>query len=232
MALFEERYGEEVRVVSMGPSRELCGGTHAQTTGQLGTFLIVSESAVSAGVRRLECLTGREAILEIQLQREQSRELCQFMKSKPTELLDRVKKLHARVKELEKAPGKAATLPFNPSELAKKAIKSDKVTFLASRVPADSPKSLREVGDVIRDILGPNSVITLAAEGPDNKALLLVVVGKDQLDRYKAGDLVSKIAPAVGGSGGGKAELAQAGGPDASGLDKALELAKTLVLGR
>ncbi|MDR1676909.1 MAG: alanine--tRNA ligase [Deltaproteobacteria bacterium] len=230
MALFEERYGEEVRVVSMGQSRELCGGTHAHSTGQLGTFLITSETAVSAGVRRLECLTGREAVLEIQNQREQSREVCQFLKSKPSELLDRVKKLQAKIKELEKGSTNQA-FSFNPSELAKKAVKKNNVTFLAAQVQADNPKSLREIGDAVRDILGPKAVLALAAEGSDNKALLLVIVGKDQLNNFKAGDLIAKIAPAVGGRGGGKAELAQAGGPDVSGLDQALKLAENLVLG-
>jgi alanyl-tRNA synthetase len=97
MALFEERYGEEVRVVTMGPSRELCGGTHAASTGQLGAFIIVSESAVSAGVRRLECLTGQAAVLEVQAQRRRLKDLCSTMKSKPEELTDRVKKLIAKV---------------------------------------------------------------------------------------------------------------------------------------
>ncbi|MDR0622137.1 MAG: alanine--tRNA ligase [Deltaproteobacteria bacterium] len=230
MALFEERYGEEVRLVSMGPSRELCGGTHATATGTLGTFIVVSESAVSAGVRRLECLTGAEAIREIQGQREQSRELCQFMKSPPSELLDRVKKLQARVKELEKGPAKADMGP-DLTALVKLAKTTGRLTFLAAKVSAEDPKSLREVGDAVRDKIGPNSVVVLAAESPDGKALLLAMVGKDQLADHKAGDLISKIAPVVGGKGGGKAELAQAGGPDVSGLDKALELAQTLVLG-
>ncbi|MDR2367781.1 MAG: alanine--tRNA ligase [Deltaproteobacteria bacterium] len=230
MALFEERYGEEVRVVTMGPSRELCGGTHASVTGALGTFIIVSESAVSAGVRRLECLTGGEAILEIQGQREQSRELCQFMKSPPSELLERIKKLQARVRELEKGPAKVERA-FNPSELTKKAVKGDGLSFLAARVQAEAPKDLREIGDAVRDALGPKAVVVLAAEGADKKALLLVMVGKDQIGKHKAGELVSKIAPAVGGKGGGKPDLAQAGGPDVSGLDKALELAKEIVLG-
>ncbi|MDR2388006.1 MAG: alanine--tRNA ligase [Deltaproteobacteria bacterium] len=230
MALFEERYGEEVRVVSMGDSRELCGGTHALSTGTLGTFIIVSESAVSAGVRRLECLTGQEAIKEIQNNRERSRELCQFLKSQPSELLERVKKLQARLKELEKAPVKG-DLAFNAADLAKKAQNIDGLTFLASKVKADDPKSLREIGDALRDKLGPKTVIVLAAEGSDHKALLLAMVGKDLLSKHKAGELISKIAPAVGGKGGGKPDLAQAGGPDLSGLDQALEMAKTMVLG-
>ncbi|MDR3135132.1 MAG: alanine--tRNA ligase, partial [Deltaproteobacteria bacterium] len=230
MALFEERYGEEVRVVSMGQSRELCGGTHAISTGQLGAFLVVSESAVSAGVRRLDCLSGHWAIREIQGQREEFRELCQFMKAKPSDLLDRVKKLQARVKELEKGPAKPS-LSFSPTELAKGAIAASDLTFLASKVQADNPKSLREIADSLRDILGNKAIIALASESSDNKALLLVMVGKDKLGDFKAGDLISKIAPQVGGKGGGKAELAQAGGPDVAGIDKALGLFKALVLG-
>jgi alanyl-tRNA synthetase len=230
MALFEERYGEEVRVVSMGASRELCGGTHARSTGRLGTFIIVSESAVSAGVRRLECLTGPWAIQEIQDRRGLVRDLCQLARSSPTELLDRVRRLQARTRELERAPARPASGP-NPSELAAKAQRSGQISFLAAQVQADGPKELREIGDAVRDILGPGGVMVLAAEGPDRKALLLATVGPDQLKAFKAGDLISKIAPAIGGRGGGKAELAQAGGPDVQGIGRALEMARELVLG-
>jgi alanyl-tRNA synthetase len=152
------------------------------------------------------------------------------MKSQPAELLDRVKKLQARVKELEKTPV-GSNLSFNANDLIKKAHKIDGLTFLAARVQADDPRSLREIGDALRDKLGAKTVIVLGAEGADHKVLLLAMVGKELTGKHKAGELISKIAPAVGGKGGGKPELAQAGGPDVSGLDQALELAKTLVLG-
>ncbi|MDR1297427.1 MAG: alanine--tRNA ligase [Deltaproteobacteria bacterium] len=229
-ALFEERYGERVRVVSMGASRELCGGTHAASTGQLGSFVILGESAVSAGARRLECLTGQKAVLELQAQRARSREACRLLKSKPDELAERVKKLQQRVRDLERGPAKAAP-SAGPSRLAREAIKTDKVVFLGRRVEASDPRELREIGDGLRDALGPKSVLALAAEGSDGKALLLVTVGKDLVGTYHAGDIVSKMAAILGGRGGGGPELAQAGGPDLESVPEALLEAKKIVLG-
>jgi alanyl-tRNA synthetase len=228
MALFEERYGEEVRVVNMGPSRELCGGTHARSTGRLGAFIITSESAVSSGVRRLECLTGDSAILEMQAQRRRLKDLCATMKSKPEELSERVKKLLNKVKELEKGSLKPS-LGQKPSDLSSKALKIGDISLIAAKVDADSPKTLREIGDGLRDSLGPNAIVALASESPEQKALLLVIVGQNLLGRFHSGNLVAAMAQAVGGRGGGKPELAQAGGPNVLGISQALETIKDLV---
>jgi alanyl-tRNA synthetase len=226
VALFEERYGEMVRVVSMGASRELCGGTHAKSTGRLGVLIIASESSVAAGVRRLECLTGAAAVRDIQTARQTLKELAQVLRVKPAELGERVAKLQARVKELERGGGKA-TGGQGPSALAAARERIGEATFLGARVEAATPKDLRELSDALRAILGPDSVVALAAKTSEGKALLLVAVGPALTGRLNAGRLVSVMAEAVGGRGGGKADLAQAGGPDPSGIERALELVRS-----
>ena len=230
VALFEERYGEEARVVTMGDSRELCGGTHAASTGRLGVLIITSESAVAAGVRRIEAMTGPGALWEIQRARQNLKDLAQNLRVKPSEILERVQKLQARVKELERGgPTTRSSGAQSPQMLAKSAEKLGEAIFLGAQVEAQDPKALRELADVLRQILGPKGVIALAAASPDNKALLLAAVGADLISRVKAGDLVKVMAEAVGGRGGGKADLAQAGGPDLAGLPKAIELARAKV---
>ncbi|MDR1656000.1 MAG: alanine--tRNA ligase [Deltaproteobacteria bacterium] len=224
MALFEERYGEEVRVVSVGRSRELCGGTHATFSGQLGTFLIEGESAVAAGVRRLECLTGAAALSWIQSQRRTLKALSYSLKSKPEEVLERLQKIQAKVKELEKGGG-PKTEGQKPSQLAKQSQMINGVTFLAAEIKAADPKGLREIADEVRSILGPESILALGSATPDQKVMLLVAVGQKLLGRFKAGDLISTMAGHVGGRGGGKPEMAQAGGPNLSGLPLALQSA-------
>jgi alanyl-tRNA synthetase len=228
VALFEERYGEEARVVTMGASRELCGGTHAASTGRLGVLIITSESAVAAGVRRIEALTGTAALSEIQSARGELKELAQYLRVKPSEIMERTRRLQARVKELERSPGASAS-GEKPSSLAKTAERIGEITFLGAKVEAQNPKALREIADALRAPLGHKHVIALAAASSDGQALLLVAVGPELTQRLKAGALVSVMASAVGGRGGGKPELAQAGGPNAAGLEKALELVRAEV---
>jgi alanyl-tRNA synthetase len=232
MALFEERYGEEVRVVSMGPSRELCGGTHAVSTGRLGSFSVISESAVSAGVRRLECLTGQAALFDRQVMRRRLGEAVAALKVKPEELVDRINKMRVRIKDFDKNQTKAGSFSGqDPVALAKTAEIRGGIALLASQVEAADPKALRELGDVLRNRLGPSAVTALAARTPEGKAILLVTVGPELRGRLKAGELVSAMAAAVGGRGGGKPEMAQAGGPDPSGIPQALKKVSSLVFG-
>jgi alanyl-tRNA synthetase len=230
MALFEERYGEEVRVVTMGASRELCGGTHAERTGRIGFLAIVSESAVSAGVRRLECLTGQAALGEFQSQRRNLRKISAIMKAKPEELPERIQKQANRIKELERSP-KAQAGADNPAALAAESQKLENgLTFLAAKVSAPDPKSLRELGDLVRERMGPGYLLALASESLEGKALLLVTADKSVCSRLKSGDIIAGMAKAVGGKGGGRPDLAQAGGPDIQGIPKALALAREMVL--
>jgi alanyl-tRNA synthetase len=228
-ALFEERYGESVRVVTMGQSRELCGGTHAQRTGDIGFFLITQETAVSAGVRRLECLTGAAAVTEFQTQRGHLNDLSQFLKIKPDNLLARVQKLAADLKQSAKTPKPQS----DGSAKNVNAVNSEhigNIKLFTGEVLADNPKNLREIGDFFRQKLGPRSVLALGAKSSDQKALLLVLVSEDLKDLCPAGRLIGPMAEAVGGRGGGKPLLAQAGGPHGQDLAKAFLKVKEEIL--
>ncbi len=222
VALFEERYGEEVRVVSMGDySRELCGGTHVGRTGQIGAFMILNESSVAAGVRRFECLTGEAAVEQIQTERRLLAQLGATLKAKPGEIGERVAKLQARVKELEKGGGQARAV--DAAALANEAVDQKGVKLLIAEIKAADPKEMRAIGDELKDRLGPEVLIGLAARSPEGKAMFLVIVGPALAGRYQAGRLAAKMAAEVGGKGGGRDDMAQAGGPDGDKVPAALE---------
>ncbi|UQZ90021.1 alanine--tRNA ligase [Deltaproteobacteria bacterium Smac51] len=228
VALFEERYGEQVRVVSMGDySKELCGGTHICSTGQIGTFIIIGEGSVAAGVRRFECLTGEAAVEFMQKQRDQLLEIGGALKAKPEEVTDRIAKLQARIKELEKGGSGMPTGP-DVEELVRLATDKNGRKVLAAQVEAADPKALRAIGDQVKDRLGAGGVIALAAVSGEGKAMLLVMVGSDLSGSLKAGELVARMAETVGGKGGGRPDMAQAGGPDVRQIPAALELFKTM----
>ncbi|MDR2612543.1 MAG: alanine--tRNA ligase [Deltaproteobacteria bacterium] len=232
MALFEEKYGDTVRVVSMGGSRELCGGTHTTRTGTIGLFLVASEGAVSSGVRRVECLTGEDALRLLHSERDILGQLSGQLKAPPAEIPERVAKLGRRVRELEKAaasPQQGAAADI--AAVCGGAEEVGGVRFLAAKVPAASPRELRETGDLIRERLGSSFVLALAAES-GGKAILLAAVGRDLQGRFKAGDVVSRMAVPVGGKGGGRPDLAQAGGPGADRLEEALAAARAFVSGQ
>ncbi|MDR1608774.1 MAG: alanine--tRNA ligase [Deltaproteobacteria bacterium] len=220
MALFEERYGEKVRVVNMGESRELCGGTHAQRAGDIGLFLVQAESAVAAGVRRLECLTGLAALKEIQKNRETLQELSSLLKARPEELTSRVQKQLERIQELAKA--KPQENQADPTSLVAQAQTIGSVQVLAGEVVAQDPKDLRALADLIREKLGSSYLLALAAKAPEGKAWLLVAVSPQLTAQHSAGRLIGPMAEALGGRGGGQAQLAQAGGPNGSEIPKAL----------
>jgi alanyl-tRNA synthetase len=229
MALFEEKYGDTVRVVSMGDSKELCGGTHTSRTGTIGLFLVASEGAVSSGVRRVECLTGEEALKLAWSDRDILGSLSGQLKAPPSELPDRVSKLSKRAKELEKAASSPRDAGgSDAASVAKGAEDIAGVKFLAAKIAAASPKDLREAGDLIRERLGASYVIALASES-GGKAILLAAVAKDLQGRFKAGEIVARMAVPVGGKGGGRPDLAQAGGPGVEGIDSALAAARVFV---
>ncbi|GAB4251931.1 alanine--tRNA ligase [Deferrisoma sp.] len=226
MALFGEKYGDRVRVVRMGEvSAELCGGTHASRTGDIGLFKIVSEGGVAAGVRRIEAATGDRALERVFAMEDALAEAAALLRANPDEVPEKVRRALERTKELEReisslrsqlAGGAARDVLAQAREI-------DGVRVLATRVPAADPKALREFADGLRDRIR-SGIVVLGAEA-EGKALLLVAVTKDLTKRVRAGDLIKPLAEKVGGRGGGKPELAQAGGPDPSGLDKALEAA-------
>ena len=223
VALFEERYGENVRVVSMGDySRELCGGTHVDSVGRIGTFVVATESSVAAGVRRFECLTGQKAVEYIQSTRRHLAEAGATLRARPEELTDRIKKLQGRIKELEK--GSSPQNSQDNASLLGQVVEKNGVKLLATQVTAKDPKEMRLIGDDLKNRLGATALLALAGTSPDGKAMLLVMVGSEITSKFKAGQLIAKMAAEVGGKGGGRDDLAQAGGPEANKIPQALAL--------
>jgi alanyl-tRNA synthetase len=230
MALFEEKYGDEVRVVAIpGLSRELCGGTHVHRTGDLGLCKITSEASVAAGIRRLEAVCGPAAI---HLMQEMARELDQaagLLKGSRGDVLSRIEKLLKRQKELEKEvealKGRLATA--QAKDLMEEMREVDGVKVLALEVDAADPKSLREYAVKFLDRLKSGIVVLGSAAGA--KAMLIALVSKDLTKRFPAGEIIKELAPIVGGSGGGKPDMAQAGGPDKAKIAAALQQAYEVV---
>jgi alanyl-tRNA synthetase len=231
-ALFGEKYGDTVRVVRVGEvSMELCGGTHVVAAGDIGFFKIVSEAGIAAGVRRIEAVTGSGALGYVRQLEDEQAKLAQLVRAEGGAILDKVERLIARQKELQREvdilqsqlnAGKSADLLATARDI-------NGVRVLATAVSVDDVKKLRELADSLKDRLG-SGILALGAE-IGGKATLLVAVSSDLTGRFKAGDLVREMAPAVGGSGGGKAELAQAGGSNPEGIAAALEKVYALIGG-
>jgi alanyl-tRNA synthetase len=222
MMIFGEKYGDVVRVVRIGPSKELCGGTHVRRSGDIAFFKIGSEESIAAGVRRIVAWTGPGAVLAQQREADELRRAAALLKAGAFEVAQKIEQAQRRTRELERALEEARSrmTSAQSGDLAAQAKDVGDAKVLAVRVQGDG-KALRELADKLRDKLG-RGVVALGSE-QDGKAILLVAVTKDLTPRVKAGDLVKEAAKLVGGSGGGKPELAQAGGSDPAGLEKALE---------
>ncbi len=233
-ALFGERYEDNVRVVGMGDfSLELCGGTHVRRTGDIGTFRVVAESGIAAGVRRLEALTGESARAFAVDESATLGRISSLLKTGRSDVEERAAALSGRVRELERkieqlqgqlAAGGAGSSP------GQDATEVNGVKLLVRRFDDVDIKGLRAMLDRLRDSLGSGIVVLGGAK--DEKASILVGVSKDLSERFKAGDLVSELAKEVGGKGGGRADSAQGGGPDIEALDKALSQAQSWVASR
>ncbi|MFZ0727211.1 MAG: DHHA1 domain-containing protein, partial [Desulfobacterales bacterium] len=230
MALFEEKYGDRVRVVSLaGFSKELCGGTHVTSTGDIGLFKIIGESSVASGVRRIEALTGKAALAHSRQNDRVLHETARLLKDAPEALPQRVARLMAEHKTLEK---EIEALKSKLTRLAAAGAEDDVrtvngVQVLAKRVAADSPAALREVADRFKEKISSGVVVLGSAAA--GKAFLLALVSKDLNRRYHAGHIVKELAAMVGGSGGGRPDMAQAGGTQPENLDQALEKTYDLV---
>ncbi|WP_061707420.1 alanine--tRNA ligase [Pseudenterobacter timonensis] len=223
MALFGEKYDDRVRVLSMGDfSTELCGGTHASRTGDIGLFRIVSESGTAAGVRRIEAVTGEGAIASLHAQSDQLQDIAQLLKGDSQNLGDKVRSTLERTRQLEKELQqlKEQAAAQESANLSSKAVEINGVKLLVSELAGVEPKMLRTMVDDLKNQLG-SAVIVLAtvAEG---KVSLIAGVSKDVTDRVKAGELIGMVASQVGGKGGGRPDMAQAGGTDAAALPAAL----------
>ncbi len=226
MALFGEKYDDDVRVLRLGgTSMELCGGTHVSRTGDIGSFRVVSESGVAAGVRRIEAVTGTAALSFARQQAKALSEVAARMKAAPEEAVMKVEQLVARGKSLEKelASLRQQLVSGGSTDLTASAVAVGDVKVLATRVDGADAKSLRDAVDQLKDKLGPKSVVVLGtAEG--DKVRLAAGVSKPLIETLKAGELVNVVANAVGGKGGGRPDFAQAGGNQPENLDESLGL--------
>lgn len=223
MALFGEKYDAKVRVLSMGDfSTELCGGTHTEATGDIGLFRITSESGIAAGIRRIEAVTGENAINAMHQQSDVLSEVASLVKSDSNSLIEKVKSLleHNRAVEKELQQLKDQLAAQESSSLINQAIDVKGVKLLVSHLNNIEPKMLRTMVDDIKNQLG-SGIIVLATEH-DGKVSLIAGVTKDLVDRVKAGELIAPVAQLVGGKGGGRPDMAQAGGTDISALPAAL----------
>jgi alanyl-tRNA synthetase len=230
VALFGEKYGNKVRVVSIGGfSRELCGGTHVRATGEIGLLKITAETGIAAGVRRIEAVTGPEAFSIMQQQEMQLARLANLLKV-PTENLEaKIEKILSANKDLEREVSSLTakmTLGDIDGIISNAKMVGD-TKVVVSRVFLDSPKTLRDLGDKIRDKLG-SGIVVLGGEY-QGKAALLVMVSKDLTPTFKAGAIIKEISTIVGGSGGGRPDMAQAGGPNPDKLDDALQAAPDII---
>ncbi len=222
MMLFGEKYGETVRVLDIGSSRELCGGTHVQRTGDIGLFKVVSESGVAAGVRRIEAVTGANALAYVQGLERTVQEAAGSLRAPTAELNQRIHQVLDQVKGLEKelAALKGKLASSQGDELSTQAIDVKGVKLLAARLPGADAKALRETLDKLKDKLKTAVVVLASVDG--DKVQIAAGVTADTMGRVKAGELVNFVAQQVGGKGGGKPDMAMAGGTQPAGLDAAL----------
>ncbi|WP_319409618.1 alanine--tRNA ligase [uncultured Desulfosarcina sp.] len=229
-ALFEEKYGDRVRVVALDTfSRELCGGTHTGRTGNIGLFKIISESSVASGIRRIEALTGSAALTHAQKTSQILQQLSHLVKEKPDALVKRVESVMTSLKSLEKETERLKTqiAEMQADGSGEQAIEINGVTTIVQQVTVDKPSALRELADRFKDRI-QSGVVVLGCES-DGKALLIVVVTKDLKGRFHAGKMIKEVASVVGGNGGGRPDMAQAGGTQPQHLALALEKARELI---
>ena len=224
IAIFEEKYGEVVRVISAGISTELCGGTHVSRTGDIGYFKIISETAVGSGTRRIEAVAGRKAVEKGLKEHFLIKDIMHILTSKEDQIIDRIESLKLKVKELEK----------ELESIKKKSI-VDRITQILNieeredykvaygKLENLSPNELRDLADVARAKLGRSVVLLASVDREKGKINLITAVSKDLTDKIKAGDIIREIAPILGGKGGGRPDMAQGGGTQINNLEKAFK---------
>ena len=223
MMLFGEKYGETVRVLDIGSSRELCGGVHVHRTGDIGLFKVVAESGVAAGVRRIEAVTGGNALAYLQNLEATVSKAAGSLKASPAELNSRIAQVLDQVKSLEKemAALKGKLASSQGDELMTQAVDVKGVKVLSALLPGADAKTLRDTMDKLKDKLKTAVIVLAAVEG--DKVQLAAGVTSDTIGKVKAGELVNFVAQQVGGKGGGKPDMAMAGGTDATNLNAALD---------
>jgi len=231
-ALFEEKYGDRVRVVSLASfSKELCGGTHTRATGDIGSFRIIGESSIASGVRRIEALTGEAAAAYTMEQAGILRSAAMLVKDHPDHLVAKIETLLAGIKNLERESQqlKAQLAQSQAGDAQEDLISVNGVDLIVKRVTVDSTAGLRDLADRFKDRIQSGIVVLGSVAG--EKVLLIAVVTKDLTDRFHAGQIVKQIAAIVGGGGGGRPDMAQAGGTRPEKLDSALEAVPGIIEG-
>ena len=224
MALFGEKYGDKVRVLSIGDfSVELCGGTHVQHAGDIGLLKITAETGIASGVRRIEAVTGESALQWVEANESRVQRIAELVKGNRDDVVEKVAQLQEKnrslEKELQQLKGKLAST--QGSDLAAQAVEINGIKVLAARMDGADTKTLRDTLDQLKNKLGSAAVVLGAVDG--NKITLVAGVTKDQTATIKAGELVNQVATQVGGKGGGRPDMAQAGGNQPENLDAALE---------
>jgi len=224
VAIFEEKYGENVRMVTVGDfSKELCGGVHVHSTGEIGLFKIVSETSIAAGMRRIEALSGEAALLHVQEEEDILQEILRMMNSPKKELVEQISKLKVFVKNMEKESKslrqKMAKIRHQKDSQQIQTIQN--ISVLTQEVEGFSINELRELADSLKQKLDSGIVVLGTSEG--KKAFIVIAVTKDLTDRIKANDLIKKVAPLVGGGGGGRPDFAQAGGTKPDQIEAVLK---------
>ncbi|MBI5750816.1 MAG: alanine--tRNA ligase [Hydrogenophilales bacterium] len=233
MALFGEKYGDEVRVIGMGDfSTELCGGTHVKRCGDIGLFKIVSEGGVAAGIRRIEAMTGDGALEYIQKQQQTLLDAASALKAQPQEISQKIAQVLDNVKALEKelARIKSKLAAAKGDDLTQSAVEVNGAKVLAAEIDGADAKALRETLDKLKDKLGSAAIVLASREG--GKVTLIAGVTADLTAKVKAGELVNHVATQCGGKGGGRADMAQAGGTLPDNLPKALASVAEWVAGK
>jgi alanyl-tRNA synthetase len=225
MMIFEEKYGTTVRMLNMGPSTELCGGTHARATGDIGLFKVLQEQGVAAGIRRIVATTGLNSLGYVRSLEETLARASRVAKAGSSDLVEKIERLVAHQKQLERQLDEAQRRWMQGSgggadSLISAARDVGGVRVLGVRTEVTDRSALRELAEQLRDKLG-DSVVLVASEH-EGKVQLVLTVAKGLTGRYKAGELIRSIAQVVGGSGGGRPDMAQAGGSDVSRLDEAV----------
>ncbi|MBW1641277.1 MAG: alanine--tRNA ligase [Deltaproteobacteria bacterium] len=229
-ALFEEKYGDRVRVISLDDfSKELCGGTHAERTGDIGLFKILSESSVASGVRRIEAVTGHTAMEHTQQVSKIVQEAARLVKEKPEDITRRIEKMLSDMKSLEK---EVEQLKIQAVSKTTESIEDDikkisDIHVLVKKVSIDNTAALRELADKYKDKIKSGVVVLGSING--SKVMLIAVVTKDLVDKYHAGEIIKQVAKIAGGSGGGRPDMAQAGGSKPEKLDAALAIVEELI---
>jgi alanyl-tRNA synthetase len=223
LAFFGDKYGDEVRVLDIGSSRELCGGTHVARTGDIGFFKVISEGGIAAGVRRIEATTGEGALAWVQGQEARLAEASAALKAPPQELAQKIAQILEAVKTLERevARLKSKLASSQGDELADRVVEVKGAKVLAATVDGADARALREAMDKLKDKLKSAAIVLAAAD--KGKVSLVAGVTPDLMGKLKAGDLVNFVAQQVGGKGGGRADMAQAGGTNPAALPAALE---------